>query len=920
MVFAIQEINDNTTLLPNITLGFDIHDTCSYDSRTLQECLDFLPISDDTCRPSALSCSNNADWKAPVVGVVGAQRSASSVLATTLLGQYHIPLVSYLSTSDELSNNLRYPYFLRAVGPDSYQVKTIVDILLRFQWTYVAFINSDDTYGRSARTEFDTLADINGICVGYSKIISQSYSAKMYDNLIQELVDFQGGSHASVVILFAHQENARMMFSATTRMRATRRFIWIGSDGWGNYGKDAVNEGDEEAALGAFTIAPESESLADFNIYFQSLNPDSSNNPWLPKFNTTKLNEQSSHETLVMDSVFAFAHALENMRVDLCPTESTGLCAEMQPINGEVLLTHLLNTSFTSLVNGDISFMPNGDVLGRYSIRYLNFTDNAYNFVKVGKWQNDVTLEENITWYTRNEMGSDAPISVCSKPCQTGEIKISFDHACCWTCSECEKHEYVLDKRHCQSCIDHDSKTFGWPDENRTSCVKIPAGYNGWKAPVVCLASLGLIFTCIIVGLYAYKRENKLIKASSREISYIMFIGIFLAYISALLLVIHPTTGVCYLLRILSPIATSFIYVSLAVKTTRLFRIFRASMKSAKRPRFIRPKTQIALIVGLTAIPFIWTIIWIVLNVPEVSGAMPQGNQYYLEITCSHSDQWTYGLIVWNMSWVLVCTILAALTRQLPENYNESKFITFCAFCSLVVFLAFSSTFLAISHDNAYSIAGYSALGLIVNTTVVLFSLFVVKLYAVYFVQIEKWNVQRRASASVSSISKRHSNGISNGGFASESPDGDAPEVSGNGRVSSRSRDYSIRMNHPGNNNSDFAAENLSEPRDNSDSRAGTSSRTSNDFDSNLAIGESRMGESNLTDDHNRKHKSLELINEPSLSNDMEERRPASLVMLNDLDIKKRKEFPYNRSDSALSINSIHELPSEIEISAAENV
>ncbi|XP_072035588.1 metabotropic glutamate receptor 2-like, partial [Amphiura filiformis] len=865
LAFAIQKINDNTTLLPNITLGFDIHDTCSYESRTIRECLHFLPISEDTCRPSDLSCSNEINWKAPVVGVVGAQRSASSVQATYMLGQYHIPLVSYLSTSDELSNNLRYPYFLRTVGPDSYQVKAIIDILLRFQWTYVAFIiySSDDTYGRSARTEFDTLADINGICVGYSRTISQSYSDKEYDNLIKELADFQDGLHASVVILFAHLENARMMFSATTRMNATRRFIWIGSDGWGNYGKGAVNEGDEEAALGAFTIVPESESLPDFNIYFQSLNPASSNNPWLPKFlqhhplcsddpsksNTTKCDEESSHETLVMDSVFAFAHALDNMRVDLCPTESTGLCADMQPINGAVLLTHLLNTSFTSLANGDISFMPNGDVLGRYSIRYLNFTDNAYNFVKLGRWQNDVILEENITWYTRNEMGSDAPISVCSKPCQTGEIKISSEHACCWTCIECDKHEYVLDKTHCHSCIDHDSKAFGWPDENRTSCVKIPPSYNGWKAPIICFASLGLIFTCIIGGLYVYQRKNRLIKVSSRDISYIMFIGIFLAYFSALLYVVRPTINVCYLQRICSPIATSFIYVSLAVKTTRLFRIFRASVKSAKRPRFIRPKTQIALIVGLTTIPFIWTIIWIVLNVPEVSGAMPQGNQYYLEITCSHSDQWTYGLMVWNLSVALVCTILAALTRQLPENYNESKFITFCAFCSLVVFLAFSSTFLAISHDNAYSISGYSALGLIVNATVVLCSLFVVKLYAVYFVQIEKWNVQRRLSTSVSSVSKGNSQGISKGTFVSESPDGDNPEVSGNERVSSRSEDYSIRMNH-GNNNSGLADENSSEPGDNLDARPGTSSKTSNDFDSKL--GESRMGESNSTDDQNQ--------------------------------------------------------------------
>ena len=252
MAYSVKQVNADPTLLPNITLGFNIYDTCSYDARALQECLNFIPfsINEDTCKAATEACPSQ---NAPVVGVVGAQRSASSLLAALLLAQYHIPLVSFLSTSNELSNTLRYPYFLRTVGADKYQIKAMIDILVRYQWTYVAFINSEDTYGINARDEFITLAAERDICIVYSKTVPLSCSDKDYDTIVQQLVEFQEDSYVSVVILFLHLEMAQETFSAVTRMGATRRFIWIGSDGWGNYGEESLR-GNEEAALGTYSV------------------------------------------------------------------------------------------------------------------------------------------------------------------------------------------------------------------------------------------------------------------------------------------------------------------------------------------------------------------------------------------------------------------------------------------------------------------------------------------------------------------------------------------------------------------------------------------------------------------------------------------------------------------------------------------
>lgn len=107
LVYSITTVNQDTERLNGITLGYEIYDTCSSGSETLKNSLAFVPSLRD---------------KDNVLGVVGPQRSSSSIQATKLLGLYNISIISYLSTSDELSNSVRYPYFYRMVPPDIFQV------------------------------------------------------------------------------------------------------------------------------------------------------------------------------------------------------------------------------------------------------------------------------------------------------------------------------------------------------------------------------------------------------------------------------------------------------------------------------------------------------------------------------------------------------------------------------------------------------------------------------------------------------------------------------------------------------------------------------------------------------------------------------------------------------------------------------
>ena len=244
----------------------------------------------------------------------------------------------------------------------------------------------------------------------------------------------------------------------------------------------------------------------------------------------------ASQETLVMDAVFAFAHALNSLYNEICRGKTpTGLCLES--IDGDKVVQAILASNFTSLADGRVTFLQNGDVAGTYSVLHLErFSDDNYTFVPVGKWNERIDsktviqqkvpwqhLKENFSW----DGATGVPRSVCSEPCDVGErINIDADYQCCWTCSPCHNNEIVVNNNtECRSCIDKDKMIFAWPNEDSSKCMPLEPDENTWATAIIVLSVLGLVVTVVIIVLYTFNCQNALIKASSRDLSYIMFIG-----------------------------------------------------------------------------------------------------------------------------------------------------------------------------------------------------------------------------------------------------------------------------------------------------------------------------------------------------------------------------------------------------------
>lgn len=94
MEFTIHEINNRTDLLPGITLGYQIHDSCSTVPMAIKVAFQ-LANGLELGFNYSNSCSKSAD--AAVIAVIGDSASTQSISIARVLGLFGIPQVTIIN-------------------------------------------------------------------------------------------------------------------------------------------------------------------------------------------------------------------------------------------------------------------------------------------------------------------------------------------------------------------------------------------------------------------------------------------------------------------------------------------------------------------------------------------------------------------------------------------------------------------------------------------------------------------------------------------------------------------------------------------------------------------------------------------------------------------------------------------------------
>ncbi|KAL9838758.1 metabotropic glutamate receptor 7 [Geothlypis trichas] len=727
MLYALDQINSDPDLLPNVTLGARILDTCSRDTYALEQSLTFVQalIQKDT---SDVRCTNGEPpvFVKPekVVGVIGASGSSVSIMVANILRLFQIPQISYASTAPELSDDRRYDFFSRVVPPDSFQAQAMVDIVKALGWNYVSTLASEGNYGEKGVESFMQISrEAGGLCIAQSLKIPQERHNKSidFDRIIRQLLETP---NARAIVIFAHDKDIRQVLAAAKRADQVGHFLWVGSDTWGSKVGPLLQQ--EDVAEGAITILPKRATIEGFDTYFTSRTLENNRrNVWFAEYWEENFNckltitgskkedtdrkctgqerigkdshyEQEGKVQFVIDAVYAMAHALHHMNRDLC-ADSAGVCPEMERAGGKRLLKYIRSVNFNGSAGTPVMFNKNGDAPGRYDIfQFHSSNTSTPGYRLVGQWTDDLQLNiEEMQWGGGVRA---VPPSVCSQPCRPGERKkMVKGMPCCWHCELCDGYQYQADEVTCLLCSYNER-----PNENRTGCRSIPIIKLEWHSPwaviPVFLAMLGIVATIFVVATFIRYNDTPIVRASGRELSYVLLTGIFLCYIITFLMIAKPDVAVCSFRRIFLGLGMCISYAALLTKTNRIYRIFEQGKKSVTAPRLISPTSQLAIASSLISVQLLGVFIWFAVDPPNIIVDYDEQKTMNPEqargvLKCDITDLQIICSLGYSILLMVTCTVYAIKTRGVPENFNEAKPIGFTMYTTCIVWLAFIPIF-----------------------------------------------------------------------------------------------------------------------------------------------------------------------------------------------------------------------------------
>ncbi|CAL1527298.1 unnamed protein product, partial [Lymnaea stagnalis] len=774
VAFAVHQINNNSNLLSNISLGFYILDDCSSTAMALAQGLKFVQQNEKSyndyhegnCATTTSATGSFND----VIGVVAPMTSVAAVSLSYIYSAAKVPLVGYITSSDELSDKTLHPIFNRVIGPDKFQAQAILEFISHMGWSYISVIYSLGPYGERAFDTIKATAAILKICIATSHRVSDMDDT---DPVARSLLTVP---RVHVVILFAEEIPIKHLLVSMEKYNGKGRFIWIVSDSFSIASKESIAQ-HKDILKGAFTFFFNASLVPEFYEYISKLNPETSTNPWMmqawedltscsflrgtcdPKADILRqpLFEFMLTPALLMDAVNTIAYGVHGLIRDVCLGANVSEISEC--VRGHDLTGYIRNVTFRGYT-GDIKFDQNGDILGKYVISQLVYdtVDTPLGYGDTNSSRHISFTERKITWdhlikqnrlvpLEISEKDSGIPESVCSRPCVVGEYKIPKQLECCWECRLCRDNERIADNRtSCEPC-----ELFTWPDPNTdyTSCSPIPLSFPPVSSTLsvlqICFAFLTIAVTLIVCGAYYFYQESRVIKASSRELSVLQLAAILLGYLTVICFQVEPSGPLCSMVYFLFCLSFDSLYAPLLVKSVRIYRIFQSGSTNTKSLIFTSPKSQMFIafliisvqlkLIFFVLIGFVSPCSQVALCIviyfmyqPTARKTQPVTTEKFVELTCDMTLPGLASFLAYNLVLVLLCSLFAFKTRKLPDNFNESRFISMCVSTTLVIWLAFIPTYFTAGREFVRVLL--LSLALLLNHTVALVFLFLPKIFA----------------------------------------------------------------------------------------------------------------------------------------------------------------------------------------------
>ncbi|KAM8970937.1 vomeronasal type-2 receptor 26-like [Sarcophilus harrisii] len=731
--YAVDEINKNPYLLPNITLGYQLLNNFHLEKLAVESALIWLsgrgPVIPN------YSC----DRQSNTVAVIGGMSTMLSMAMATILELYKVPQITYGQFDPRLKDKVQYPYVYQLGSKESTLHLAFIQLMLHFEWTWVGLLLSDNTRGEMFFNDLKEEMANNGLCVAIKERVPQRIGIKEGFQLVSRVI----ASSSNVIFIYGVADSLQEL----SLLLLT--FI--------PYGKLLVTTSSWDFSIdtkfelfpifhGTILFSHIQKEIPGFTDFVRNMNPVM--NPediflkafWEAVFNCRFSDKKGAEMfyplcpgdfsfrdipvmkidmvlmeliTNIYNAVYLVAHALHQM-LPFEAKEASDL-ARNSNLSWKVLLDAVLHCcldfvswSFrppqeffmlhhflkciNSVTNASDESCWNGTkpVAEAYDIlNYKSFHGQVETLVKVGEVyplaQRFTIKEEDIDW---PEDFHQTPSSMCSVKCGPGFKKTSLENQpiCCFACTPCSegKISNQTDAEECLQCPEDQ-----YPNKERDHCLPRTVIFLAYEEPLgmtlACAAICFSLLTVLVLGIFLKHRDTPIVKANNRSLSYTLLVSLSLCFLCSLLFIGHPTTGTCLLRQTTFAVVFTVAVSSILAKTITVVLAFRATKPGSRLRSWLGSTASYSLIFACSLIQMCLCVIWLGTSSPFLEKDI-HSEPGSIIIQCNEGSLLIFYCVLGYMALLALASFTVAfLARDLPDTFNEAKFLTFSmlVFCSV---------------------------------------------------------------------------------------------------------------------------------------------------------------------------------------------------------------------------------------------
>ncbi|XP_069601340.1 vomeronasal type-2 receptor 26-like [Ranitomeya imitator] len=747
-IFAIDEINKNPDILPNVTLGYHVYDSCNSVNNAVYSVLQILsgpgdPIPNYFCKKFG-----------NLVGIIGDLNPDISLTLAQILGVLGYSQISYGTMDPILSNSNLFPLFFQALPNYSTHCLAIIQLLRHYNWTWIGVITSDDDFGEKQSQELKIKAAKYEICV--------EYIIKIYDD-IEVLVDHYKkikiiNKSTSQVIVICGTFSGFIVFFIEEELKACEKTFIIPA-GWIAHFIPSTNV--RSPFHGSLVFSPPIKKMPGLKKFLQEISPRNRPddiiletmiayafqcftsgqmrkyliNLSLQECNRTiKLGElgNSIYDTdrfrvtyLVYKSVYTMAHALHEMQSQIAKNikskenqrllqkaprkrlayegaQATLLQIKIIFKDKEVVGQGIAQQLEDQLTNRTVQV--GGPQEEANSIQALDITIASIQTLNINSDEESIGVHKDaIDPHQGVCHVTDVPVSTCSEQCPPSFKRIlkPGSHKCCFLCMKCSEGEIYneTDRASCQKCPEDQ-----WPNDIN-QCVPKSIEFLSYKIdPAVLVISvisvLCFLKTSVILGIFILFRDTPVVQANNKTMSFILLFSTMLSFLCVFLFLGRPTHVTCMLRQTSFGIIFSVAVSSILAKTIMVYMAFKATKPGTSWRRLIGVKISNCVVFVCSFIQALLSIIWL-----STSPPFPEMNTHLYQdkiiFQCNEGSMLAFSMLLGYIGLLAAISfIVAFLARNLPDSFNEAKNITFSMLVVCSVWVAFIPSYMSVTGKN----------------------------------------------------------------------------------------------------------------------------------------------------------------------------------------------------------------------------